>query len=466
MQHAAVMRVKYLIIGAGPTGLGAANRLRELGEDSFAVLEREGHPGGLAASFVDRDGFTWDFGGHVLFSHYEYFDQLAEDLLGGEYFEHQRESWVRVAGTWVPYPFQNNIRHLPPEERWECVRGLLPDRRPEPAAGWRPAHFGEWIDTVFGAGIARVFMRPYNFKVWATPPERMAYSWIGERVSLVDLETVLENIVLERDDVAWGPNNTFLFPKKGGTGAIFQALARRVEDRIHYGQAVVRIDGPARRAVTDQGLEVEYEALLNTGPLDLLARRWLEQPDPALADAAAKLAHNSVHITGVGVDGMDWDPRHNGRDTRCWMYFPEADAPFYRVTNFHHYSPNNTARPGSQRAIMCETSSSEHKPENVEDLMERTLQGLENTDLLGPDHRDRLAARFEMSREYAYPVPTLERDQALAVIQPRLEALKIYSRGRFGGWKYEVGNMDHSVMQGVEWAQRMLEAGQETTYTL
>jgi hypothetical protein len=71
-----------------------------------------------------------------------------------------------------------------------------------------------------------------------------------------------------------------------------------------------------------------------------------------------------------------------------------------------------------------------------------------------------------MSREYAYPVPTLERDQALAVIQPRLEALKIYSRGRFGGWKYEVGNMDHSVMQGVEWAQRMLEAGQETTYTL
>jgi hypothetical protein len=30
---------------------------------------------------------------------------------------------------------------------------------------------------------------------------------------------VAENILLERDDVSWGPNNTFQFPKHGGTGA-------------------------------------------------------------------------------------------------------------------------------------------------------------------------------------------------------------------------------------------------------
>ena len=43
------MHVKYLIIGAGPTGLGAANRLAELGENDFLVLERHPYAGGLAA---------------------------------------------------------------------------------------------------------------------------------------------------------------------------------------------------------------------------------------------------------------------------------------------------------------------------------------------------------------------------------------------------------------------------------
>jgi hypothetical protein len=66
---------------------------------------------------------------------------------------------------------------------------------------------------------------------------------------------------------------------------------------------------------------------------------------------------------------------------------------------------------------------------------------------------------------YGYPVPCLQRDEALREIQPRLERLGIFSRGRFGGWKYEVGNMDHSVMQGVEWAERMIQNTNEKTYS-
>ena len=34
------MKPKFVIIGAGPTGLGAAYRLKELGYDNFAVYER------------------------------------------------------------------------------------------------------------------------------------------------------------------------------------------------------------------------------------------------------------------------------------------------------------------------------------------------------------------------------------------------------------------------------------------
>ena len=63
----------------------------------------------------------------------------------------------------------------------------------------------------------------------------------------------------------------------------------------------------------------------------------------------------------------------------------------------------------------------------------------------------------------AYPVPTLGRDEALAQILPELESMNIYSRGRFGAWKYEVGNQDHTTMQGVELADRLLEGKPEIT---
>ena len=68
------------------------------------------------------------------------------------------------------------------------------------------------------------------------------------------------------------------------------------------------------------------------------------------------------------------------------------------------------------------------------------------------------------SSEFGYPVPSLNRDRLLEQIQPMLERLHIYSRGRFGGWKYEVGNMDHCVMQGVECANRLLLGEEEMTY--
>ena len=451
------MKTDYLIIGAGPTGLGAAHRLTELGTDNFLVLERNAHAGGLAASFTDEKGFTWDIGGHVVFSHYAYFDDLMDSLLGDDRLEHQRESWVRSNGTWVPYPFQNNIRYLPVNARWDCVRGLLPGHRPEVP----PANFAQWIDFVFGEGIGDHFMHPYNFKVWATPPELMQFDWIGERVSVVDLKKVLRNVILDEDDVGWGPNNTFRFPLKGGTGEIFRRLADRVRDRIQYGQAVVSIDAEAKTATTAQGLVVEYEVLLNTAPVDILAGTWLAQRDDALTQAASRLTHNSVFVAGVGLDAGE-DPA----DSRCWMYYPESDSPFYRVTNFHNYSPNNVARPGEQLAFMCETSFSEHKPEKVEELMDRTIRGLVNTTMLDADRVDDILTKWEIAVDYGYPVPCLERDDALKTIQPRLEALDIYSRGRFGGWKYEVSNMDHSVMQGVEWAERMVLGTPEKTYTL
>ena len=66
--------------------------------------------------------------------------------------------------------------------------------------------------------------------------------------------------------------------------------------------------------------------------------------------------------------------------------------------------------------------------------------------------------------EYGYPVPFLNRDELVKKVDEALLPLNVYSRGRFGAWKYEVANQDHSCMQGVEAVDHMLFGTEETTY--
>jgi hypothetical protein len=51
----------------------------------------------------------------------------------------------------------------------------------------------------------------------------------------------------------------------------------------------------------------------------------------------------------------------------------------------------------------------------------------------------------------------------LSEVIPYLEQHGIYSRGRFGMWKYEVSNTDHTLMQGVELVNRLLLGEAEQT---
>ena len=60
---------ELMIVIIGPTSLGAGYRLQELGCKKFQLYEASPHIGDLATSFVDSAGFTWNIGGHVMFSH-------------------------------------------------------------------------------------------------------------------------------------------------------------------------------------------------------------------------------------------------------------------------------------------------------------------------------------------------------------------------------------------------------------
>jgi protoporphyrinogen oxidase len=452
---------RILVIGAGPTGLGAACRLHELGYENWILYEGSDHVGGHAASHVDPKGFLWDEGGHVIFSHYPYFDRLIEETLDTEVHECVRESWV-VCGdpssgpSWVPYPFQNNLRHLPTEMQVRCLLGAA-----KAAANGNADHsrnFQEWILATFGEGIAEAFMFPYNRKVWTTPLERMSKSWIAERVSVVDFKRLLENVLYQRDDVGWGPNSKFKFPLHGATGEIYRRLARRFPDRVRTGKKLAEVDTQRRTVTFSDGTGDTYDVLISTIPLDLLVK-MLRPSRPELLDAAQRLEHNGLLVMGLGLEKPI-------QTSKCWIYFSDADMPAYRGTFFSHYSPFNVPDGDTSRysSLMCEASIAHGDSVDPQATLDCVTTGLIRAGILEPNDGSRVVSRYHRYVDYSYPIPTLERDQALAVLQPALISQKIYSRGRFGAWRYEIGNMDHSVMMGVEAVNHALKGEKESVF--
>ena len=226
--------VKVLIVGAGPTGLGGAVRCHEQGlTDNYLLLDQGYEAGGLACTLLTKEGFYFDLGGHVIFSHYQYFDDVLQHTVGNfdntkHWNVHQRQSYIYISceNQYIPYPYQLHFMQLQNEQhKQQCFKGLQDLISSEEEKKKVPLNFEEWSLASLGNGIHELFMKPYNEKVWAYPMSHLSWTWLSERVASVNLQQIQQQ---KQQRQQWGPNSTFIFPTKGGTGSIWKRVAQKV----------------------------------------------------------------------------------------------------------------------------------------------------------------------------------------------------------------------------------------------
>lgn len=66
---------------------------------NWLLIDGFSEPGGLARTESTPEGFLFDMGGHVIYSHYQYFDQLLDRAMGSG-----PEAWntiERVSYIWI-----------------------------------------------------------------------------------------------------------------------------------------------------------------------------------------------------------------------------------------------------------------------------------------------------------------------------------------------------------------------------
>jgi len=462
-----------VILGAGLAGLSTALHLERL---PWAIYEANHEAGGLCRS-MEKDGFIFDYTGHLLYIHHDPVKAFFNEFMAGKMHEFMRNSNVFSHGTYLPFPFQANTYPLPADVRADCIIGFvnalmkgaehgqeqekkeahlvrskaldfLELKQPEKAGA---ADFGQWVRDNLGEGFVRHFLAPYNEKFWRRPLSDLTAEWALWSVPVPSLEEVLRG-ALGLGKKQFGYNTSIHYPKSGGIQVLPDAMVSALGKgsgtvagggggAVRLNKRAVSVNAGARTVRFSDGEEASYDRLVSSIPLDNLVG-MIEDAPADVKKAASGLKSVSVHAVNLGVKGNPNPDLH-------WTYFPGGDYLFYRIGSQSNYSP--AMAPEGCSSLTAEVTRQPDEPP-IEGLEDSVIEQLVSCALL-KSRRDVLFTDTIRIKK-AYVVFDEQRQAALPLIFDYLVSRGIIPVGRYGTWNYM--GMEDSILHGVQTA-RMLE---------
>jgi UDP-galactopyranose mutase len=426
--------VQVLVAGGGIAGLSAAYHMTLIDSHDYIVLEANDEVGGIARSFQTDDGFTFDYGSHILYTKSSYVAQLYKQLLGDNFVECKRDAWIYSHGRFSRYPFQGNLYGLPLDVVEECLLGFVEALQKDQIQG--DADFEIWVQSTYGAGIASHFMLPYNEKQWKYPLNQMSHQWVGNRVLRPDLRDVIHGALTDSDK-GFGPNQTFLYPKVGGTGVIplglYKLLGEDI-DKVITGAKITSIDYKNKSAVLSNGQIYRYQHLVYTFPLSGLTTMFADGLPDKVQQAVERLEYNRMFCLFFGVKGEPLNERMR-------IYLPEDEFLAHRLGFPQSITSSAPDGWGSVYAEITEArlpsnGMSEHE------MMERTIADLRRINVIKENSDIEYKGRVVL--DPAYVVYTLTHSEDVEIIHRFLKEHDIFPAGRYADWRYY--NIDHSIL--------------------
>ncbi|MBK06516.1 MAG: LPS biosynthesis protein [Deltaproteobacteria bacterium] len=417
-------KVKYLVVGAGMSGLAFANYVKS---DDYLILERDTEIGGYCKT-IKQDGFVWDYSGHFFhFKRPEIESYLVERMPKEEVQTITKSSKILYKDKLVDFPFQKNIHQLPQEEFIDCLHSLyFRDETP-------PTNFKEMVYSRFGAGIAEKFLVPYNEKLYACDLTSLDVNAMGRFFPFADIEDIIRNF-REPDNHSY--NATFTYPKGGAIQYVYALESEIKEGGISLGESLNSIDLKRKVAITNKR-EVAFEYLISSAPFDRLLQMT------GLPHNADDYRANKVLVFNLGFDKKGWEGVH-------WVYFPERKYCFYRAGFYDNIFDTE------RMSLYIEIGYPSDKEVDVDGMLAQTLADLKTAGVV-EDHN--LVSHHTVTLDPAYVHITQTSLEGVNRYRDVLAARGVYTIGRYGGWTY--CSIEDNIVEARELADLMntLEGG-------
>jgi len=378
--------VRYLILGAGPSGLTLAHALLDRGvpRDQLLVLEKEQVAGGLCRS-AEVDGAPLDIGGgHFLdLARPQVLDLLFRFLPEQEWASYDRVSKIRLRGQQIDHPLEANLWRFSTADQVDylesiakagCVRG-------EPM----PEAFADWVAWKLGERIASEYMLPYNRKIWSLDPNELGTYWL-HKLPDVSFRDTLRACLEGRPCGKLPAHGRFLYPKAHGYGEVWRRMGEALGESLLTDCPLRSIDLDTRLV---NGLW-RAETILSTIP-------WVQWP--AICRLPDAVRADIGLLRSVAID-VDYAP-DTLADSSHWIYEPDEAIAYHRLLLRFNFCAGS-------RGHWTETNAS------------RSVRAT------GWRHRN----------EFAYPLNTHGKPEAVARLRQWAAGRGVIGIGRWGKWEH------------------------------
>lgn len=432
---------KIVILGAGITGLTAAYALSKKGH-KVTIFEKSREIGGLAGSFIDKDGCIYDYGPHQFCTDNPKLVNLLKEILRENLLIRTKNVSQYFFKKNIPYPlkpgdyFTKIPLGLSARVLFEVIFSHLMLR-----LGFKSDHsFESWTKSRFGVTLYNLYFKPYTIKTWGVNPDTLDPSTAYLRISFNSIWDIfwrtLKYYITNKDDFSTTHNplkHKFYYPN-GGNIKLMQALyescpKRNVKLKIGFeAKKIIIKNFKADKIIFSNKKSVsKFDYIINTAPLTNLTKMIGKEK-------SIPLRYRSMIF---GFISFDRDQFESGQlSPYHWIYYPDKDLIFTRISEFKHF--NAGMCPENKTNIVVEiTCFKEDQIWNSNDrlIIKRIMQDLKKVGLINGN--ERYSANI-LRQEHEYPLQIKGFKEIIEkIIRYHIQPIKnLVTTGRQGLYKY------------------------------
>ena len=419
-------KIKYLIIGAGISGLTFANYAKS----DYLIVEKESEVGGYCRT-VKRNGYVWDYSGHFFhFKTDEFKKKFLDKMPKDDIIYNDKCTKILYKGKFIDFPFQTNIHQLEKEEFIDCLYDLFNKEEKDKYDNFLDMLYGK-----FGKSIVEKFLKPYNEKLYAVDLTKLDVDAMGRFFPYADKEAIINNM---KNSKVNSYNASFLYPKNGAASFIKILYDSLDKDKVLLDTSVVSLDLDKKIAKLSDGEEIEYEYLINTMPLNKFLK--LIGGHDSLVD---EMSYNKVLVFNLGFDKSSplCKKEH-------WLYIPSKDCNYYRIGFYNNILGEEKL---SMYVEIGYGKDDKITDKEIEKQLKLTLENLQKSGIISKDMK--LVDHETIIMDPAYVHIETETTKKIDKLKEDFKNKNVYTIGRYGAWIYN--SMEDSMVKAKELAEEI-----------